>query len=98
MNLLTVWFVIVGCLLLFGAIIVPATARLKAENRDRLSALMDAHERNLQSDDPQVVADSKRRWAVMVDFVKRNRGTYEHGCILEDFGRAAERRHCKASA
>lgn len=90
MPLLSVWFCIVGCVLLFAAVLLPATMILAGGNRDRLAELMAAHERNLQSDDPQTVADSIERWATMCRFLKNSRHTYRHGVALESFGRAAE--------
>lgn len=91
MDLLSVWFCIVGCVLIFAAAIVPATMILAGGNRDRLAELMAAHERNLQSDDPQTVADSIERWAKMCRFLKDSRHTYRHGKALEAFGREAEK-------
>ena len=91
MDLLTVWLCIVGCVLLSAAVLFPATMILAGGNRDRLAELMAAHERNLQSDDPQTVADSIERWATMCRFLKDSRHTYRHGVALESFGREAEK-------
>ena len=95
MDLLSVWFCIVGSVLLFAVALLPATMILAGGNRDRLAELMAAHERNLQSDDPQTVADSKVRWAKMCQFLKNSRHTYRHGAALESFGMAAEQMFAK---
>lgn len=95
MSLLSVWFLIVGFLAVFAAFILPATASLAASNRDKLAELMAAHERNLQSDDPAVVASSKERWAKMCQFMKDTRCSRRHGEALEAFGRAAEQMFAK---
>ena len=91
MDLFLVWCCIVGSVLLAAAVFLPATAILAGGNRDRLAELMAAHERNLQSDDPKTVADSKERWANMCQFLKESRYTFRHGQALEAFGREAER-------
>lgn len=95
MDLLSVWFCIVGSVALAAAVLLPAAMVLKQENRDKLAELMAAHERNLQSSDPQTVADSKERWASMCRFLKQSRHTYRHGEALEAFGREAERMFAK---
>ena len=95
MDLLFVWFCIVFCLLTFSAALLPATMILAGGNRDRLAELMAAHERNLQSDNPQTVADSIARWAEMCRFLKESQHTYRHGKALEAFGREAEQMFAK---
>lgn len=97
MHLVTVWFAIVGFLVVLAAIVLPATAALSAGNRDKLAELMAAHERNLQSDDPAVVEASKERWANMCRFLKNSRHTFRHGQALEAFGREAERMFAKCA-
>jgi len=95
MNLLPVWFCIVGSVVLAVVVVLPATMILQQGNRDKLAELMAAHERNLQSSDPKTVAESKERWATMCRFLKESRHTYRRGEAPEAFGREAERMFAK---
>ena len=84
------WLCIVGCVVLFAAVLLPATMIVAQGNRDIIRNLMNAHERNLRSDDPAVVASSKERWAKMCEFIKKDHRNYRTGVLLEQFGRACE--------
>jgi hypothetical protein len=95
MDLLPVWFCIVGSVVLAAVVMLPATMILQQGNRDKLAELMAAHERNLKSSDPQTVADSKERWETMCRFLKKSRHAYRHGEALEAFGREAEEKYGK---
>lgn len=97
MDLFSAWLCIVGCVVLFAAVFLPATMIVAAGNRDRIRELMDAHERNLRSDDPDVVASSKKRWATMCEFIKKDHRNYKTGVMLEQFGHAAEQMFCRPS-
>lgn len=96
MNAFFALLCILCCIVLFCVVFAPATMILTDGNRDRIRSLMDAHERNLRSGDPKTVADSKKRWSEMCDFLKSHHRTYRSGSVLEEFGRAAEAMFCDA--
>ena len=71
-TLIAIWLGIVIPLAFFAAFIIPLTAWQKADNKRRIEELMDAHERNLRSPDPQTRAQSRERWKTMCQMCQRS--------------------------
>jgi hypothetical protein len=91
-ELFPVLLAILAALAAFAAVIIPLTARSKADNMRRIEALMDAHEANLRSGDPAKVAESKERWRTMCRYIQANSRMAMLGLDLERWGDEAARR------
>jgi hypothetical protein len=90
-TLLTVWLSIVIPLAALAAVIIPLTARAKADNMRRLEALMDAHEANLRSGDNEKISESKTRWRTMCRHLQTIPRMEKLGLDLERWGEQAAR-------
>lgn len=61
----SIWLAIVSSVFALAVVIGVLCSIAKADTARRINELMDAHERNLASGDPETVAESIRRWKTM---------------------------------
>ena len=90
-TLLTIWLAIVVPFAALAAVVIPLTAKAKADNMRRIEALMDAHEGNLRSGDPEKIAESKTRWKTMCRHIQTIPRMAMLGLDLERWGEQAAR-------
>ena len=64
-DLFVIWLAIVSSLFALAVVIGISCSFAKADTARRINELMDAHERNLASSDPETVAESIKRWKTM---------------------------------
>ena len=64
-ELFAIWLAIVSSVFALAVVIGFLCSVSNADTARRINELMDAHDRNLASSDPETVAESIRRWKTM---------------------------------
>lgn len=90
--MVTAWVSIVAALAIFAVVMLPITAKAKQDNMRQIERLMDAHEANLRSGDPEKVKESMQRWKTMCRHIQSSPRTAMLGLDLERWGDEAARR------